>query len=233
MEAVAPQSQLVRSPAANLGRWVNQHFLRRMTTLRLALLVLGLSLTQPVLAQPPGQLPPVRVQAKYEDPMGGTWPDSLRQVIRDSLARGRERWERTRPPQYLVAAITTWSMFVLVRDSTYDGQIEAARVRGDSIVAVIHRPAPQYTRRTQWLKVSVDSLFRHLEAEVASPTRKVDVLTLDSVWGYPRSWRTDYARNGYGRSSVSEQVSGGAVVFFEPETERSCAWWRRWLHKCA
>ena len=203
-----------------------------MRTQRLALLPLAVCLVgESADAQEPPRTPPVRVQSTFIDP-NGRWPDSLRQTMRDSLARGRERWQRTRPPQYLVATIVTWAMAVPVRDPAYDGQLEAVRVRGDSVVGIVRRPAPQYIPAPPWTHVTIDRVFRELEAAVASPARQVAGLTLDSIWGFPRSWTTDDARKGYGRGSVTEQASGGAVVFFEPIAERRCAGWRRRLHRC-
>ena len=123
-------------------------------------------------------------------------------------------------------------MTVPVRDPAYDGQLEAVHVRGDSVVGLVRRPAPQYTPAPPWTHMTIDRVFRELEAAVANPTRQVATLTLDSVWGFPRSWSTDDARNGYGSVSISDQVSGGAVVFFEPTKEPGCVWWRRRLRRC-
>lgn len=203
-----------------------------MRSVHLIMILIGL-LASPatIVAQTSQPLPPVRVDAVFA-PRDGRWPDSLRVRLRDSLARGRERWQASRPQEYLIAAISTWGMIRVTRTPEHDGQLEAARVRGDSLVGIVHRPAPQFTPTPDWRTVTVDSLFLHLERAVKSPTRQIVALKLDPVWGYPTEWRTDDARNGYGGTYVTDQVSGGAIVFFEPVLPRACALLRRVLRRC-
>lgn len=125
-------------------------------------------------AQPPQRVSPVQVNAKYTQP-DGRWPDSLRVQIRDSLARGRERWRDSRPREYLVSTISTWGMFRVVRTAEFDGQLEAAHVRGDSIVAIVHRPDRRFAPTPNWRTVSIDGVFLHLERAIESPDRQVQV----------------------------------------------------------
>lgn len=182
-------------------------------------------------AQQPHPLPPVRIDATFTQP-DSRWPDSLRTRFRDSLTRGRERWRASRPPEYLVSVIATWGMTRVVRTPEFDGQLEAARVRGDSIVGIVHRPDPRYALTPDWRTVTIERVFLELERAVASPGRQIQVLKLDTLWGFPREWRTDDARNGYGSRYVTDAVSGGAIVFFEPVLPRSCGLIRRMLRRC-
>jgi hypothetical protein len=203
-----------------------------MRTWLRVLMALGLCLPGMVIAaQPPQRLPPVHVQSTMVEPFA-RWPDSLRQAMRDSLAGGRARWERTRPPQYLVATIATWMMIRPPRDPAGDGKLEAVRVRGDSIVGVVARRAPEFTPAPVWTGQTVDRVFRMLEAEVTNPKRRIVALRLDTVWGFPRSWHTSETSDGPGFRPRTEQEQGGAVVFFEPSRGRLCAWWRRLSRRC-
>lgn len=203
-----------------------------LKTLSIALLVLDHCAAHAAAgAQEPHRLPPVRVEATVIE-RNGHWPDSVRALVRDSLARGRARWQRSRPPEYLVGTIVTLAMVFPRRDPADDGQLEALRVRGDSVVGIVRRPAPQFTPAPPWTRVTIDRVFIALEAAVASPTRRIVTLTLDSLWGFPRSWQTDDAQNGYSSRYVTDQGTGGAVVFFEPVATRPCAWWRRLLSRC-
>jgi hypothetical protein len=152
--------------------------------------------------------------------------------MRDSLARGRARWERARPAQYLVATTSNWMMARPARTTEADGQLEAVRVRGDTIVAVIKRPAPALRSSPVWTHATVDSLFRFLAAELADPQRQMIGLLLDSLWGFPRSWHTGDARVGYGQGVPTESDRGGAVLHFEPEVVSRCARWRRLVGRC-
>lgn len=197
-----------------------------MKTLLVALFAMGICLARsPARAQQPQRLPPVRVQSTFLD-RPGYWPDSARVAMRDSIAHAREKWMRTRPSQYLVATIATWMMTRPPQDSSRDGKLEAFRVHDDSIVATIRRRAPQYTPAPVWTRATVDAVFRVLDATVTNRSRKVVSVTFDSAWGYPRAWVTDDVR------PITEQTAGGAVVFFEPVSDRGCAWWRRSLRRC-
>lgn len=203
-----------------------------VSTVSRSLFLLSLLVSPALLgAQPPQPLPSVRVDASVPKP-DGSWPDSLRTRLRDSLARGRARWRASRPNEYLVSAVATGGMFRVVRTPELDGQMEAARVRGDSIVEIVQRPDPQYAKTPDWRTVTIDSVFRTLEHAVASPGRQIEILKLDPLWGFPREWRTDDARNGYGSRFVTDAVSGGAIVFFEPVLPRPCGLMRRMFRLC-
>lgn len=181
-------------------------------------------------AQVPEPLPVMQVRAKA---YVRTWPDSARQVMRDSLAIARRRWTQTRPERYDFAVLNGPTMVSIVYDQRYDGHRRTMRIKGDSIVAIVFERAPQYTRRSQWSDVTVDQVLRHLEAAVADSSRQVDRLEIDPIFGYPRVWRTDDARNGYGRH-ISEQSDGGEVVLFRPDAKRAaCRWWRRVTGRCS
>ena len=179
-------------------------------------------------AQVPEQLPVVQVRATVVR----TWPDSARRAVRDSLAVARKRWAQARPERYDFAVRNGPSMIAMESDRRHDGHRRIMRIKGDSIVAIVFESAPQYTRRTQWSDLTVERVFQHLEAAVDDTSRKVARLEIDPVFGYPRVWSTDAARNGYGYYA-SDQSDGGEVELFRPDTRHlTCQWWRQLFGRC-
>lgn len=204
-----------------------------MRRLRLTLALAGVvTLRATAIAQGTSPLPPVRIEGKAPVGRDGRWPDSLRTRMRDSLARGRARWEQSRPSEYVVGVISTWAMARMVRTDVIDGQLEAVRVRGNRITGLARRTAPQFTPAPDWRHVTIDSVFRRLEMTLADSTQQIATLKLDPAWGFPREWKTDDARNGFSSSFATDQASGGAIVFFEETPPSACNIVRRVLRRC-
>lgn len=181
-------------------------------------------------AQNPRPLPSVEVRATTAP---RTWPDAARRAMRDSLAVARERWARTRPARYDFSMLGAPTMIRPEHDARYEGHLFAVRVHGDSIVQTMLERAPQYTRHTDWGRLTVDGIFRRLEQQLADSSRQVDRLEFDSIFGYPSRWHTTDARNGFD-SYVTDTGEGGEVVLFRvAQPVVTCRWWRRVVGRCS
>jgi hypothetical protein len=181
-------------------------------------------------AQEPAQLPGLHIRAKA---YVRTWPDSARRAVRDSLTVARQRWTEARPERYDLAVRRAPAWIYSENDQRHDGHARTMRIRGDSIMSIVFERAPQYTRSTQWSDVTVDKIFRQLEAALADSTRQVVRLEFDPVLGYPRLWHTDDARNGYGTQRTDQSSAGEVVLFRNHAPNAGCRWWRRLTGRCS
>ena len=80
----------------------------------------------------------------------------------------------------------------------------------------------------------MDMIFAQLTRAVGDSSLQVDKLTIDTTYGYPRMWRIDDVRNGWGHVYVSDQASGGSVALFNADAHAwSCSWWGRLRKRCS
>lgn len=182
------------------------------------------------------RLPPILVSGRVqptEQAWAGdtfpTWPLFARRAMLDSLAAGRRRWEANHPASYRIAAGIGCGFCGVFPPGTYP----LARVHGRDVFAEGTFHPIEKIDLGDPLAVSVDSLFRLLEQTANDTTRKITELKLDPVFGLPREWSTDGARNGYRGMTVTDQDDWGRVLLFTPdESPTPCGWWRRMLRSC-
>lgn len=180
-------------------------------------------------AQTTQSLPEITVTARAA---GRTWPDSLRRVVRDSLAVGKARWLRMRPEHYDLSVSNIPAWVLTINSAAHEGHRRVMQIRYDSIVAIVLEPASQFTKQSQWRDITVDGIFRDLDRQVGDSLRQFRLLELDPAFGYPRAWRTDHASNGYG-AYRSDQAGGGDVLLFRVTAPTiDCRWWRRMIRRC-
>jgi hypothetical protein len=162
-----------------------------------------------------------------------TWPLVARRAVLDSLAAGRRQWEANRPAGYRFSVGILCGFCGYVDPSRPPGTYPVARIRGREMVATGTFHPSQKINEGRWFIGTVDSLFGLLEREASDTGRKLEELRLDPVFGFPRSWTTDDARNGYHMTFWTDQNDWGRVELFVPDDPPApCGWLRRLLRTC-
>ena len=187
----------------------------------------GLLIAHCVHAQLPTTLPVVRTMHHPDSLHTGTWPDSARRAMLDSLAAGRQRWDRQRPAEYLIASYSTDNMVAIESTSdSYAGWL----VRGDSLIRRIAIHPATFDKWRQWLANTIDRTFAIVEHAARDSAYQVDLLELDPHYGFPIAWHVDDAQNRYSSRFVTDRGYGARVELFtaDPRAWR-CSWWRRLL----
>ena len=98
-------------------------------------------------AQVPQRLPESRIDVVMPRETS-RWPDSLRRVMRDSIATAHRRWLSKRPTQYLFASATEGGLSSIDFGRERDGQLTALRIRGDSVMGRMRKRSATATRLT-------------------------------------------------------------------------------------
>ena len=183
------------------------------------------------------RLPPVSVSGKAigsekvqcaDCPGGGaTWPLEMRRAFQEKLAAGRRQWNANRPESYQISCGDGSAQY------RPPDSYPIARIRGSTLVATGTFVSAQHINGGNWITGPVEQLFDLLERTLRDSPRRLDELTLDSTYGFPRTWSTNSASNGYRGALTSDQDDWGRVVRFVPErVPPPCGWWHRLLRSC-
>jgi hypothetical protein len=169
-------------------------------------------------AQGAQRLPAVDVNGQYVRDTSG-WSMSDRRAALDSLAAGKRRWEARRLERYRLSIYLRCGFCGNYWHDGPAGTQPAAVVHGSTVIrTVAYRPAGPVVA-AQWMFASVDTLFAMLEREANDPRRQLRSLTLDPLYGVPRSWETDDVHNGHNGYHITDAGYRAEVPLFEPDSE--------------